>query len=46
MERWVRRIIPLQVACRERNIHRGGVSGDGKEAGARYRKERRQGFDT
>jgi hypothetical protein len=29
MERLMRKIIPLQFACRERDIHQGGVSGDG-----------------
>jgi hypothetical protein len=31
MERLMRRIIPLQFACGERDIHHGGVLGDGKQ---------------
>jgi hypothetical protein len=32
----MRRIIPLQFACGGRDIHQGGVLGDGKHEGSRY----------
>jgi len=32
----MRRIIPLPFACRGRDIHRGGVLGEGKHDGSRY----------
>ena len=40
MERLMRRIIPLRFACRERDIHPGGVFGD--DGGGRERNEEKK----
>jgi hypothetical protein len=44
MERWMRRIIPFQFACRERDICRGGVSRDDKHDGSRYKDGEKASF--
>jgi hypothetical protein len=40
MERLITRIIPLQFACRKRDIHQGGVFGD--DEGGRERNEEKK----
>jgi hypothetical protein len=44
MERLMRRIIPLQFACGQRDIHPGGVLGDGKHDGSRYENGEKASF--
>jgi hypothetical protein len=44
MERMMRKIIPLQFACRERDIHQGGVLGDDEGGGQRNEEKKKEGL--